>query len=132
MVRCSEDTRQEGDPECATTPEIDEWVGAKRIFVRVLNEKVDFKSWKTEAIRQNEIWVPMIPMNSGKFTDSGYRYRRNTFDKNDNWFPLFGPTKIEFYDYISYNSDTFDVGAGSNRIAEIYFRLAVDEIDHTR
>ena len=69
VVRCSEETRQEGDPECATTPEIDKWVGTKRIFMRVLNEKVDFKSWDEESFRQNEIWFPMIPMNSGKFTD---------------------------------------------------------------
>ena len=75
----------------------------------------------------------MIPIDSGKFTDAGYRFRRNTFDKNDNFYPMSESTQVQFYDIIFYNSDTFAVDETTDdKIAEIYFRLGVDEMIHTR
>jgi hypothetical protein len=35
-----------------------------------------------------------------------------------------------FYDFVFYNSDTFEVPYENDLVAEMYFRLEVDEIKH--
>jgi len=39
---------------------------------------------------------------------------------------------LEFYDFRFYNQDTYDVEIEKNTIAEIYFRVEIDSIIHTR
>jgi len=65
-------------------------------------------------------------MKKGKFSDTGYRFRKNDFNRIDKWYP-FGLQVIDtFFDLTFYNSDTFDVGKDSKVIAEMYFRLEID------
>ena len=70
-------------------------------------------------------------MKAGKFSDTGHRYRYNIFYRTDYWY-----TQTEklnpFFDYIFYNSDTYDVPKDKVEIAEIYFRLMTDQITHHR
>ena len=40
------------------------------------------------AMRQTEKWLPTIPMTKGKFSDTGYRFRKNQFHRNDKWYPF--------------------------------------------
>ena len=40
--------------------------------------------------------------------------------------------KDPFYDYVFYNSDTYDVPKDKSVIAEVYFRLDSDQITHHR
>lgn len=42
MLRCSEETRIEGDLECHDDTIIEPWLADKSIHLRVLNEKIDF------------------------------------------------------------------------------------------
>jgi len=65
-------------------------------------------------------------MKSSKFSDTGYRFRKNEFNRHDKWYP-FGEKVLEtFFDITFYNSDTFDVGTEAKTIAEMYFRLEID------
>jgi hypothetical protein len=70
-------------------------------------------------------------MKAGKFSDTGHRYRFNSFHRTDNWY---SNTEIlnPFFDYVFYNSDTYDVPLDKVEIAEIYFRLMTDQITHKR
>ena len=75
--------------------------------------------------------MPIVPLRTGKYSDTGYRFRRNLLERVDDW-PI-GISKFdEFYDYIFYNSDTFDTDGNNTLISEMYFRLEVDEVSHTR
>ena len=70
-------------------------------------------------------------MKAGKFSDTGHRFRFNSFHRTDNWY---SNTEIlnPFFDYVFYNSDTYDVPLDKVEIAEIYFRLMTDQITHKR
>ena len=87
---------------------INPWLQKKNIHLRVLNEKIDF-SIDNQPTRQNEIWLPLITMKPGFFSDTGYRFRQNDFKMSDNWYPGGGGSKKEFYDVTTYNSDTIPV-----------------------
>ena len=71
-------------------------------------------------------------MTDGLFTDAGYRFRRNTFDRLDYWYPFIESTEQTFWDVKVFNSDTFLTGDETQPIAEIYFRLDIDEVLHSR
>jgi len=40
----------------------------------------------------------MIDLSPGHFTDSGYRLRRNTFYRDDEWHPFTAKKEEHFYD----------------------------------
>ena len=70
-------------------------------------------------------------MRDGKFSDTGHRFRYNMFHRTDHWWTpkvIYNP----FFDYVFYNSDTYDVELGRKEIAEVYFRLDSDQINHHR
>ena len=83
-------------------------------------------------LRQHEVFFPSIPLGGQKFSDTGYRLRRNVFVRDDNWIPFTTKEKTTFYDSLVFNSDTFDVPKEHNLIAELYFRVFNDEKEHTR
>ena len=78
------------------------------------------------------MWLPFIPLGGNKFSDTGYRLRKNTFIHNDNWLPFTNSGSASFYDTKIFNSDTFDVTKEYNTIAELYFRIDTDSFEHTR
>ena len=49
LRRCDNDTREEGDPVCATPEDTDEWLSTKYAFLRILNTKIDFSSFSKVA-----------------------------------------------------------------------------------
>ena len=71
-------------------------------------------------------------MDAGKFTDSGYRFRENSIDKHDTIMPFVTGGTEHFHDVFLFNSDTLHVGEDYMSIAEMYFRLSVDKVEHTR
>lgn len=77
------------------------------------------------------MFIPSIPLKAGKFSDTGYRFRYNIFERFDQWYSQTLLTNI-FYDYMFYNSDTFDVPDRKTEIAEMYYRLEVDIVYHSR
>ena len=52
--RCSEDTMGQGYPKCASEQEIDDWMLHKYVFMRFLNQNVDFTSRDETAVKYNE------------------------------------------------------------------------------
>ena len=72
--------------------------------------------------------MPALKLKPGVFTDAGYRYRKNTLDKVDLWVPGWYKEKEHFYDVTFFSSDEIEVGIDYLPIAEIYFRIKVDEI----
>lgn len=112
--------------------EINEWIRPKSVHWRVMNDKMDL-SQRDDVVRQNEIWLPAIPMTPGKFTDSGYRFRENLLDKKDSWVPFLNSIISNheyFHEVLLFSSDTLTVGEDHPTIAEMYFRMSVDRIVH--
>ena len=70
--------------------------------------------------------MPIIPLSSGYFSDTGYRFRYNHFERYDDWYPWSSSAMNEFYDILFYNSDTMIVDKNHKTIAEMYYRLEVD------
>jgi len=99
--------------------------------MKLLNQKIDFYQFDTAAIRYNEVFIPGVPMN--KYSDTGYRFRYNEFERQDGPYWAIN-VKDTFYDFLFYNSDTYPTPPASapNMIAEMYFRLEVDQVSHAR
>ena len=70
--------------------------------------------------------MPSIPMAPGQYTDSGYRFRKNTFERKDFWIPYIDEGKHVFYDVMLFNSDTVSVASDYMRIADMYYRLDIN------
>ncbi len=71
---------------CATDDEIDKWIKYKTFRSRLLNQKINFDIWDKYK-RENETWIPVMPLQRGKYTDGGFRFRKNLFNMNDSWVP---------------------------------------------
>lgn len=129
--KCTEATRLDGYPPCAPSDEITTWLADKYATFKVLNQKIDFTDRDEFAVRLNEVFIPSVHLASGLFSDTGYRFRYNIFERYDNWWSSTVIVNI-FYDYMFYNSDTFVVPESKTEIAEMYFRLEVDQMSHSR
>ena len=62
ILKCTEDSRMPGDPECAPDEEIIAFLGAKRGLYKIISEQVDFNDRDEEAVRYNEIYTPSVPL----------------------------------------------------------------------
>ena len=71
-----------------------------------------------------------MPLDAGKFTDAGYRFRTNIFFHTDYVYFESPEKNNTFYDFKFYNHDTYDVSEDETRISEIYLRFDIDEIEH--
>jgi hypothetical protein len=131
IYKCSEETRLPGYPACASEPEIKDWISDKFIAFKILNQKIDFSDRDERAVRLNEIFVPGVSMRAGTYCDTGYRFRYNKFERYDNWWSSKMTTNV-FYDYMLYNSDCYFVDESKREIAEMYYRLEVDSVLHSR
>ena len=129
---CNNGTKKEDDPECATEDEIEEWIATKQIQLKVIDNKIDFTNLDNYAVRQTEKWLPMVPLKKGSFSDTGYRFRKNSFERKDNWYPFANKYTEGFFDMTFFNSDTLSVGHDYTTIAELYFRLETEEVTHQR
>ena len=112
---------------------INSFLRNKKATMKVINEKIDFTTFGQNAVRFNEIFIPSIPLAYPFYSDTGYRFRWNFFDRSDGYIipDNFNNT---FFDVFEYNTDTFtSAPAGSEMlVAEMYFRLEVDQITHSR
>lgn len=78
VLKCTEETRLPGYPKCKSDQEIEDWLETKYAMIRFLDHKIDF-TYGADPTRYGELWFPVVPLQSGFFTDSGYRYRYNEF-----------------------------------------------------
>lgn len=74
------------------------------------------------------MWLPKVVLGKGKFSDTGYRFRKNSFNLLEDWWRVTDNKWIEFYNINHYNSDTYDVQDNFEPIADMYFRLEVNSI----
>jgi len=63
---------------------------------------------------------------AGTYSDTGYRFRKNTFDRVDEWYPFYSAETTKFYDFTLFNSDVYAVSDDLTHIAELYFRLETE------
>jgi hypothetical protein len=106
---------------------IDNWLRYKKASMLIINQKIDFTTFAEYAVRYNEMFVPGVPLAYPSYSDTGYRFRFNLFERLDGYIL---PTDIDniFFDYFEFNTDTFNSApkGSENLIAEMYFRLEVD------
>ena len=68
----------------------------------------------------------------GQFTDAGYRFRQNVYDRVDKWYWPFSESSV-FYDLTFFNHHPFSVNEkniDTTLIAEIYFRVDTNLLEH--
>ena len=119
------------DPKCEDMSEINKWLSTKTAHFRVINRQIDFNI-KNNPIRESELWLPSFSLKSGLFTDCGYRYKENNFYMEDSWVPGVLGTKRKFYEIIEFNTDVLQTTTNFKYVAQIYFRLAGNKLDHQR
>lgn len=51
----------------------------KKIAMKIINQKIDFTTFNEYAVRNNELFVPSVPMGFPSYSDTGYRFRYNYF-----------------------------------------------------
>ena len=107
---------------------INKWLETKSAHLRILNQKVDFT--KKDQVRENEIWMPLVSLKAGTFTDQGFRFRQNRVPRDDHWLPGVGDSIQKFYDVTFYSSDVLAVGPNFMTIAEMYFRIHSDSREY--
>jgi hypothetical protein len=105
--------------------DIKSWTEKKKVTLKVLNRKIDFMEFEPNAVRENEVYVPSVPLIDGKYADTGHRFRFNQFNRVDSWFISLDEVE-PFYDYMFFSNDVFDVDEDNTVLAELYFRLSVD------
>ena len=83
--------------------------------MRLINNKIDVSTGEPKMYQYEE-WLPTIPLD--KFTDTGYRLRKNFYKSSDAYMELFD------YKYV-YNHDEFvqEKSQGA-MVGEYYFRWA--------
>jgi len=82
--------------------------------------------------RENEIWLPSVPMSAGFYSDTGYRFRENIFLMHDSWVPGVSSEQTHFYEVTTFNSDPLKVHTDHKVVAKMFFRIDVDKVIHTR
>jgi len=80
---------------CASEAETNEWLEQKRIFMRLINNKIDVSTGEPN-LYQYEEWLPTIPMD--RFTDTGYRYRKNFYSQSGTYMEAFEYTRTFNHD----------------------------------
>jgi hypothetical protein len=85
---------------------IDNWVRLKKAAMKIINQKIDFTTFDDYAVRFNELHVPSVPLVYPSYSDTGYRFRFNLFERSDGYILPYDLDNI-FFDYFEYNTDTF-------------------------
>ena len=71
-------------------------------------------------------------MASGLYSDTGYRFRKNTFDRRGYWWPWYETNPLTFYDIDHYNTDTYQVSDAQGFIARMVFSIETEQLRHVR
>ena len=103
--KCTEATRQPGDPKCASDEEISKWLETKKLVWYFISSKIELNSWDN-PIRFQEQQMFGMTIALDTFSDTGLRYRRNVLKSSNNWY-WNSLNQTEVYDVMIYNADTF-------------------------
>ena len=128
----------EVDPKCEDDITIDKWVKSKQMIIKVINNQVNLEHHELyeDYFTQNEIQFPTVPLEKGKFSDTGYRYRFNQVYIKESINPFQDYGEMNFYDIKQYNTDTFNLNEEHAKqtkdIAKMYFRIDTEQIVNNR
>jgi hypothetical protein len=56
---------------------IDNFTRYKKLAMKVINQKIEFNNFGDYAVRNNELFVPTIPLSSERYSETGHRFRYN-------------------------------------------------------
>ena len=90
----------------------------------IINNKINFGADEENYNhkRESEVFMPSIPLKKGKYSDTGYRFRRNHYEIDKHWLGNSVEEKL-FYDTFHFNTDVFDnSNPDDTTIAELFFR----------
>ena len=73
-----------------------------------------------------------MPIDPDSYSDVGFRFRTNNFYYWDHFGPYGNYANKTFFDFKFFNSDSYKVVEEHDVVAEIFFRLEIDEIIHYR
>lgn len=118
------------DLPCKSGTDIDTWLKTKMLQLSLINTKINFSSKGEISTFQTLKDLAPIPLTSGVFTESEYRFRKNEFSNYNPWFPIGGSEP--FYDQKHQHTHTHQVLAGFNKIAKVTFRLDTHKVVHER
>jgi len=69
-------------------------------MIKLLQYKLEVDLYDENSLKQNELYLQSIPLDPGLFSDVGYRFRYNSFDKVDSVTPFnLLNNKQDFFDY---------------------------------
>lgn len=73
---------------CKTEDEIDEFISNKNVLPIIINKQANFDSFE-DFTTEMEMWQVNMKLGPGLYTDAGYRFRLNNYERKDRWyFPL--------------------------------------------
>jgi hypothetical protein len=64
---------------------IDNFTRKKKVTMKIINQKIDFTTFGDYAVRYNELYVPTVPLAYPFYSDTGYRFRFNLFERDDSY-----------------------------------------------
>lgn len=118
---------------CASEKDIEEFVHDKIFDIQYLDNKPNFDSFKN-FINQQQAYIGSFPITTGGFTDLGFSFTKNTYDRKDNW--IYGSSEVnEFYDVVPDYIDKFNLSPKDIKVkpyAEIYIYLNNNIKEHER
>ena len=87
-----------------------------------MNHKIDFTKINLNInTKQNLIDIAMIPLKNGLFSDVKVQFRKNSFEKHDNWLLFSQKEEMEtFYDTQSFRTYNFEVPVPVNSAHKIH------------
>lgn len=116
------------DPKCATNEEINTWLQGKKLVFKSINNHADIAESGIDQI-QNEVDFPSIPIEGGRFTESGYLFRKHIMKRWDN---IMRYSEKKFYEVKRNIDDAFHVKDDFKMIARIQFRIDGTQMNQER
>lgn len=116
---------------CESDKNIDAWLSDKVLSLRYIQKSMNFK--KEQYVAYSSQMLNAFTL-YGEFTDAGYRFRPNIYDRVSKWYWPFGESDI-FYDLTFFNHHPFRVNEKNIKttgIAEIFFRVDTNLLEHQK
>jgi len=114
---------------CESEDNIDKFLSDKVLSLRYIQKSINFM--KDDYVAYSSQMLSAFKL-YGEFTDAGYRFRPNVFDRVSKWYWPFAQSSV-FYDLTFFNHHPFRVDPKNIRttlIAEIFFRVDTNMIEH--
>ena len=116
---------------CESEDNIDLFLSDKVLSLRYIQKSINFM--KDDYVAYSSQMLSAFKL-YGEFTDAGYRFRPNLFDRVNKWYWPFSESSV-FYDLTFFNHHPFRINKKNIKttlIAEIYYRVDTNLIEHQK